>query len=90
MHCEVPGSGREAHDPLRSKDYEDEPELVPTVSTEDSDVIDKGESSALADLREGKGRGKGDVDVGDYISMNEVARHGLAHDAWVVIDGEVY
>jgi cytochrome b involved in lipid metabolism len=25
-----------------------------------------------------------------YIKMAEVARHHLAHDAWVVVDGKVY
>lgn len=25
-----------------------------------------------------------------YISMKEVAKHSLAQDAWVVVDGKVY
>jgi cytochrome b involved in lipid metabolism len=34
------------------------------------------------------------VNAGDqtetYIPMKEVARHNLAQDAWVVVDGKVY
>ena len=26
----------------------------------------------------------------DYISMEEVGRHNLAHDCWVVVDGKVF
>ena len=26
----------------------------------------------------------------DYISMDVVARHNLAHDCWVVVDGKIF
>lgn len=94
LHCQetpyapghVPGPGKEAHDPWGDKDYEDEPRVASTLAVEDSDVIDHGERSALADLDKEEDEG----DLGKYIPMKEVARHDLAHDAWVVIDGKVY
>lgn len=32
----------------------------------------------------------GEDSAKDTIPMQEVARHNLAHDAWVVVDGHVY
>jgi hypothetical protein len=31
-----------------------------------------------------------DYVTGDYISTKEVARHNLAQDAWVIVEGKVY
>ena len=31
-----------------------------------------------------------DYITGDYISTKEVARHNLAQDAWVIVEGKVY
>lgn len=36
------------------------------------------------------GKNKGDGQKIDYISMQQVGQHHLAHDAWVVVDGKVY
>ena len=36
------------------------------------------------------GHNKDDSAGTDYISMQEVGKHHLAHDAWVVVDGKVY
>ena len=70
---------QEAHDPIGDKDYEDEPILVPTLAVEDSDERYDSERTPY-----------GDDEGSSYIPMKEVARHDLAHDAWVVIDGKVY
>jgi len=66
--------------------------VASTLAVEDSDVVDHGESSSLEEYERGNGRGHGGDEGAmlKYIPMKEVARHDLAHDAWVVIDGQVY
>lgn len=51
---------------------------------------DEGPHKATALDVAGIDEGDGDAAQESVISMQEVARHNLAHDAWVVVDGKVY